>query len=400
MLHVTSKTLVHVITRLTPGGSSANTIDSAAAAVRAGYRTILATGPSGAEVDLGAVAERTGCRVVTIPALVRAPAPLRDPTALFQIYRLLRAERPDIVHTHTSKAGVLGRVAAFLAGAPVVIHTSHGHVFHGYYGRATTTSFVWLERFAARIADRLVFLTETEARDHRARRIGRPDRYVTIPSGVDVESLRRRAPTRPVARRELGWPAEAEVILGVGRLVPVKGFDLLVQALPAIRRARPAAELVLIGEGPERPRLQHLAEELSVLDAVTMPGARNDVCPYLAAADVLVAPSRNEGQGRALVEAMSLGLPVVGARVGGIPDVLDEGACGLLVPPEDPAAIARAVVSVLEDASLAARYRERGLPQAERFSLPVMETELLALYQRVLEAKRAGAPGEILASRD
>lgn len=381
-------TLVHLITRLSLGGSATNTIDSAAAAARAGYRTVLATGPDDGELGTDALPPDASVRLETIPALTRDPSPFRDLKALFQIFALLRHENPDIVHTHTSKAGFLGRLAAFAARVPVVIHTSHGHIFNGYYGRAATTGFVWLERFAARLTDRLVFLTEAEARDHRKLKIGRVGGYTIIPSGVDLEALRRRAPERTVARHRLGWPGQARVVLGVGRLVPVKGFDLLLRALPAIRRECPEARLVLVGEGPDHSKLERLANELAVGEWVEMAGAREDVSPYLAAADVLVAPSRNEGQGRTLVEAMALRLPVVGANVGGIPDVLNDGTCGLLVPPEDPDIIARAVLTILGDEELQARYRKRGVAQAELFSLPVMEAKLLALYREAGEARK------------
>lgn len=386
--HHVPATLVHLITRLSLGGSATNTIDSAAAAARAGYRTVLAAGPDDGELGTDDLPSRPRFRVETIPALTRDPSPFRDLKALCQIFALLRNEKPDIVHTHTSKAGFLGRLAAFAARVPVVIHTSHGHIFNGYYGRAATAGFVWLERFAARLTDRLVFLTEAEARDHLKLGIGNADRYTTIPSGVDLEGLRRRAPDRTRARHRLGWPGQARVVLGVGRLVPVKGFDLLLRALPAIRRECPEARLVLVGDGPERSELERLVDELAMGDWVEMAGAREDVSPYLAAADVLVAPSRNEGQGRTLVEAMALGLPVVGANVGGIPDVLNDGSCGLLVPPEDPEAIARAVLSILRDEELQARYHKRGVAQAELFSLPVMEAELLALYREVTEASK------------
>ena len=397
MRHNGSTTILHLITRLSLGGSASNTIDSAAAAARAGYRTILATGPSDGEVDIGELADGTGCRVETIPSLVRKPSPMRDLAALVHTFRLIRTEGADIVHTHTSKAGFIGRLAAFLAGVPVVIHTPHGHIFYGYHGKTLTTFFMLLERFAAHLTDYLVFLTEGEAREHRAHRIGRPEGHRTIPSGVDLERLRASAPSRSSARRQLGWPSESRVVLGVGRLVPIKGFDLLIKALPEMAKAEPNTRMVLVGDGPERSSLEELAAKLSVRERLTFAGACEDVSPYLAAADVLVAPSRNEGQGRVLVEAMSLGLPVVGTRVGGIPSVLKDGECGLLVHPESPGDIARAVVTLSKDGELRRQNRDKALQQAERFSLPVMESDLLALYRQAAaeNAVQKNVAGEI-----
>ncbi len=369
-----------------------NTLDSAAAAARAGYRTVVAAGPANGENRTQDGNERRGYELESVSGLTRSPSPLRDLLALGQLFQLFRRYRPDIVHTHTSKAGFLGRMAAFLAGVPVVIHTSHGHVFYGYYGREMTTLFVTLERFAARLTDYLVFLTDGEAEEHRELGIGRPESYVTIPSGIDLEALRARAPSRDGARRSLGWLTESGIVLGIGRLVPVKGFDLLVRAMPEILRAEPATRLVLVGDGPERRTLETLAARLGIEERVIFAGTSNEVSIYLAAADVLVAPSRNEGQGRVLVEAMSLGLAVVGTRVGGIPSVLRDGECGVLVPPESPEELARAVVTLLRDGDLRRSYGAEAVRQSERFSLKVMESELLALYRRASAEKAIEKP--------
>jgi glycosyltransferase involved in cell wall biosynthesis len=376
------QTIVHVITRLSLGGSAANTLDSAAAAARAGYRTIVAVGPVAGEVETTKNSDHRGYQLESIPSLVRNPSPFRDLRALFQIFQLIRCSRAEIVHTHTSKAGFLGRIAAVLAGVPVVIHTPHGHVFYGYYKRSVTKVILLLERCAASLTDYLVFLTAGEAREHHERAIGRPERSVTIPSGVDLETLRAGAPSRQAARRSLDWPDEACVVIGVGRLVPVKGFDLLVRAFSRVLDDEPKARLVLVGDGPERLSLERLAQATGISEGVTFVGTSEEVPRHLAASDILVAPSRNEGQGRVLVEAMALGLPVVGTRVGGIPDVLRDGECGLLVPPENPGELAQAILALARDGELRRSYGANALRQAERFSLRIMESQLLALYER------------------
>lgn len=383
------KTILHVITRLSLGGSAVNTLDSASAAARAGYRTIVAVGRPEGEIETPEIPASEGCRLELISGLKRNPSPLWDLLAWFQILRVIRRYRPDIVHTHTSKAGFLGRLAAFVAGTPVVIHTPHGHVFYAYHGRILTALFVLLERFAALVTDYLVFLTEGEAREHWARGIGRPEKAVTIPSGVDLEALTRCAPSREQARRWLGWSSGSRVVLGIGRLVRVKGFDLALRALAEALGREPALDLrlVLVGEGPEREALAGLAAELGIARQVCFVGASSEVPLYLAASDLLVAPSRNEGQGRALVEAMAMGLPVVATRVGGIPSVLRDGECGLLVPPESAGELARAILELSRDEERRRDYHAKGLPQCQRFSLPVMESELLALYRRALDEK-------------
>lgn len=380
-------TIVHLITRMSLGGTTSDMIDSALATSRVGCRTILAAGVAGGEISTVEAARARGCRVELIPELQREVSPVKDLLALRRIVGLLRRERVALLHTHTSKAGFLGRLAARLARTPAVVHTPHGHVFYGYYGRVLTALFIALERLAAPLADRVVVLTEREMQEHLERRIGRPGQFVVIPSGVDLDAVRAGALSREEARRRLGVPADGLLLVGVGRLVPVKGFDLLVRALPAIVREVPAARLLLVGEGPERAALEAEARGLGVAERLVLVGAHAEVVPFLSAADLLVAPSRNEGLGRALVEAMALGRPVVATRVGGIPAVVIDGETGRLVPPENPAALAGAVIELLGDGGLRHRMGEAGRRRAEQFSLEVMEARLLDLY-RALSAEK------------
>jgi glycosyltransferase involved in cell wall biosynthesis len=380
-------TLLHVITRLSLGGSARNTIDSAAAAVRAGYRTILATGPSGTEVDVTGTAHETGTEVVVIPSFRRQVSPIHDLRALVQTTGLIRREHAQIVHTHTSKAGFIGRMAAYLSRAPAIIHTPHGHIFHDYYGRTLTRFFILLERFAAKLSDRIVVLTDRGAEEHLARRIGRPHQYVTIPSGVDIQELRARAPARDPARKRLGWKKDGPYILGIGRFVPVKGFDTALAAMPDVLETLPETRLVLIGDGPEQTALERSARQMGFRDKLTIVDASEPIASYISAADVLVTPSRNEGMGRVIVEAMSLGLPAVATRVGGIPNVIEDGQSGSLVDPENPQALARALIDLLQDPRKRAAFGACGKKRAELFSLPRMESLLLQLYRDVLTEK-------------
>ena len=181
-----SMTALHLTTRLSLGGPSLNTIDSVVALDRTGWRTILAAGSVGAEISVVDQARSRGCKTVLLPALTREVSPAKDLQALWQIFRLIKRERVALVHTHTSKAGFVGRLAAWLARVPVIVHTPHGHVFYGYYGRGVTAFFVQLERLAARLTDRIVVLTERGIEEHLAQGIGRREQFRVIPSGVDL----------------------------------------------------------------------------------------------------------------------------------------------------------------------------------------------------------------------
>lgn len=379
--------VLHVITRLSLGGSSENTVASIVALQRAGYDVALAVSFRESDPPSLEDARRRGVRLLDVPALGREVAPLHDLRALRQLLRLITAERPHIVHTHTSKAGFVGRLAARLARVPAVIHQPHGHIFYGYYGPRKTALFAALERRAARWSDRIVTLTDRGIEEHLALGIGRRAQYVSVPSGVPTAALRAAAPARAAARARLGLEPAAYVVAGLGRLVPIKGFDLLVEALPRVAAAVPAARLVLVGDGPERGALEARAGALGVGARLTVTGAVADPVPWLAAADVLAAPSRNEGMGRAIVEAMALGLPVVGAAVGGIPAVVADGESGRLVPPGDPAALACALVELGRDEALRRALGAAALARAEAFSTAVADRKMCDLYAALVREK-------------
>jgi glycosyltransferase involved in cell wall biosynthesis len=382
-----SARVLHPITRLTLGGSSENTIASCVALNGAGYDCLLAT--SFRESDAASLtdARRRGCRVVDVPALGREIAPLADLTALAQLVQLIRRERPAIVHTHTSKAGFVGRLAAVLARAPAVIHQPHGHIFYGYYGPRRTAVFTALERRAARWTDRIITLTDRGTAEHLAHGIGRAEQYVTVPSGVPITELRAAAPPRGEARARLGLDADAMVIVGLGRLVPIKGFDLLVRALAIVVSQVPTARVLLVGEGAERAHLETIAASLGVAGRLRLTGETTEVAPYLAAADIVAVPSRNEGMGRVIVEAMALGRPVVATAVGGIPDVVTDGECGRLVEPEDVDALAAALIELGRDPALRRKLGGAAAQRAEAFSTVVAREKLLAVYAALLRQK-------------
>ena len=375
----------HVITRLTMGGSSENTVLTIEDLERAGYASTLVLGPE-SEPPVVEDARRRGCRIVEIDTLGREVHPLRDLAAVGQLWRRFRRARPAIVHTHTSKAGFVGRLAARLAGVPVIIHQPHGHIFYGYWGPRKTALFVMLERLAARWTDTIVTLTPREIDEHLERGIGRRAQYAVVPSGVPTLALREAAPARGAARARLGFGRDAFVIAGVGRLVPIKGFDLLVTALAEVAAHVPDAHVLLIGDGDDRPALERLAAGLGVAARLHITGATTDVMDALAAADVLAAPSRNEGMGRVLVEAMALGLPVVGTEVGGIPDVIVE-ECGRLVPPDDAPALAAALTELGVDHALRAKLGAAARPRAEAFSTTVAADAMRAIYDRLTRAR-------------
>jgi glycosyltransferase involved in cell wall biosynthesis len=374
--------ILHIITRMDVGGSSDDTLLLVTRMPRREFDSTLISGPTADPVPgLAECLTHAAVPWIQVPHLQRPMSVPRDLVALRDLRRRIRALRPDIVHTHSSKAGFVGRLAARMAGVPRIFYTPHGHVFHSYYGPPLTRMFIAMERIAARFTERIVVLTDAEAEQHLAVGVGRRGQFVKIPSGVDLPAVRAEAAGGSQVRRELGLCGNAPVIGAVARLVHVKGLRYLVEAMPAILRRCPAAHLVLAGDGDQRPALERLAGELGIADRVHLLGFRRDAAAVTAALNVFVLPSLNEGQGRVLVTAMALGVPIVATRVGGVPEVVEDGRQGLLVPAADADALGQAVTAVLAQPEYAAALGAAGRGRAPLFSSEVMLTRHAELYR-------------------
>lgn len=322
-----------------------------------------------------------------IPHLGRKIHPWNDLLAFSEIYREIRKGRYAIVHTHSSKAGILGRWAAWLAGVPIIVHTPHGHLFYGYYGWVLTRLFILLERLTARITHKVVTLTEQGIEEHVERHIGPREKFISIPSGVDLARFMEPRCDPVMARTQLGLSPLSPVVGSVGRFEPVKGYDILLRAAALLGARLPKVQWLLAGEGEEAFRLKRLAEELHIEDRVCFLGWQQDIPEVLAALDLFVLPSRNEGMGRVLVQAMAMGKPIVATRVGGVPEVLGEGEAGLLVSPDDPGALASAMAQLLTDRELARRMGEAGRRRAPAYSAEQMVANIESLYEELLMEK-------------
>ncbi len=372
--------ILHLITRMDRGGSAANTLACALAQQRAGHAVHLVMGPSTesamsaaerAAVEAGLETFRqAGGTVHELTNLLRRLG-ANDLRARRDIGALIRTLQPDVVHTHTSKAGALGRLAAW-GRVRAVVHTPHGHVFHGYFGPVMTRLFVMAERRLARRCHALVALTAAERDEHLARGVGTSEQWHVIPSGVPV---RRLAAAVARCRSETGEAPPIWQAVSVGRLVPIKGMDRLIRAWAYVQAEKPEARLAIVGDGPERANLQAMIDELG-LGNIELAGWRDPV-PYLASADRFVLLSRNEGMGRSVVEAMAAGLPCVVSEVCGLAELVDVSV-GATVAADDAPAVAQALMRPW-DAGIRVRARAR----ADDYAEEVMVARLEALYRNL-----------------
>ena len=330
-----------------------------------------------------------------IGSLRRDAAAARDLRALRDLTRHFRRFAPQICDTHLSKAGVLGRLAARLAGVPVRIHTFHVNIFEGYSWRPFERPlYLNLERFAARGSDRLICLSDELGAQLLRLGIGEPGQYRSITLGVDLAPFAADAAqihrARVQIRAELGLPADAPLVGIVARLAPVKSIKTALETAALLRKTRPDVHFVFVGEGPSRARLQQLARALKIENRAHFVGLRNDIARLNWAFDCVLLTSLQEGTPISIIENLAAARPVVATDVGGVSRLIEHETTGLLIPPRDAAAAARAITRVLTEPERARDWGERGRQKVRReWSLEQMLERHRALYREVWEEKCA-----------
>jgi glycosyltransferase involved in cell wall biosynthesis len=380
--------VLRVIARMNVGGPAYHVSLLSGRLDPARYETLLVSGRMGrAEGSFDRLAERYGARHLIVDALGPELRPLDDLRAVYRLARIVRGFRPDIVHTHTAKAGLVGRLAARLAAGrrPIVIHTYHGHVLSGYFGPLQTGVYRWLERAMGLVSTRLVAVSRAVADDLVRLRIAPARRFEIVPLGLDLERFLAVTPAAgdPV-RAELGLGDDDVLLATAGRLVPIKRLDVLLDAMARAVGEEPRLHLAVVGDGELREELERHAHELGLAAKVSFLGFRDDLDAIQAAADIAVLSSDNEGTPVALIEAAAAGTPAVASRVGGVPDVVAPG-CGLLVGAGDPGALAEAILVLARDRErrvelgAAAREHVRG-----RFSSQRLLADVDRLYRDLL----------------
>ncbi|MCM3871783.1 MAG: glycosyltransferase [Pyrinomonadaceae bacterium] len=423
--------LVRVIARLNVGGPARHVVWLTAGLQDADCHSLLVAGtvPPGEE-DMGYFATQNGVEPLLIPEMSREVS-FKDALTIWKLYRLFGRERPDIVHTHTAKAGTVGRVAgllyrwltpATLLGRPrqcLFVHTFHGHVFHSYYGPLKTRLFISIEKALARlVTDRIVVISEQQRREiHERFGVGRADQFVVIPLGLDVHEFSGWRNRRQLFRDELGSTSDELLVGIVGRLTEVKNHDLFLRAV-AILKDRLAEEksrlpqgsateqrvrsgrvrFVVLGDGNLRDKLEAQAQALGLAEDLIFAGNRRDPENFYAALDIVALTSLNEGTPLTLIEAMANARPVIATAVGGVVDLLGEPAAenqqgryavcprGLSAQSNDAVGVAAGLFHLIENSELRTELGNRGLEfVTSNYSRERLLDDIKALYKQLLE---------------
>jgi glycosyltransferase involved in cell wall biosynthesis len=386
--------IVHVITRLIIGGAQENTLLTVEGLHhRYGDEVTLITGPAeGPEGDLFDRASALGLKVELMPELVRAIRPRVDWTAYWKLRASIRRLKPEVVHTHSSKAGILGRAAAWDERVPAIVHTIHGLPFGPFETALKNRLYVELEKWAARRCHAIVGVCDAMATQALAAGVGRPEQYLTVYSGMDADAFLNPPRPRDEVRRELGLADDDVAFATVARLFELKGHDDILAIAQRVVADNPKVKFVWIGDGIWRERLTGEIERLGLRSSFTLTGlvppAR--IPELLQAVDAVIHPSLREGLARVLPQSLLVGRPVISYDVDGAREVVLPET-GILLEPRDLEGMAEGILRLASDAELRAAMGAEGRRRfAERFRHETMTSQLRSLYERLLGGVAAG----------
>lgn len=397
-------TVVHIITKLELGGAQQNTLFTVAHLDRDRYEPALIAGTAGLLVE--EARQLKGVRLFLVPALVREIRPWKDLAALFKIARILRTIKRNlrkksrnaagavIVHTHSSKAGILGRWAAWLAGIRCIVHTVHGFSFHQFQPRLTRAVYVLLERLTASITSSFILVSRANMEEGIRGEIFTPDKAVLIRSGIDISEYQSVQCDRMAVRASLGIANGSPLVGMIACFKPQKAPLDFIKAARLVLAEYPQAEFIMVGDGELRSRIEALADELTIADKVHLVGWRRNVPQIMHAIDLLVLTSLWEGLPRVLPQAMAAGVPVVASDVNGSREAVRDGVNGFLVQPHDVQDMARKILYVLTHPEEARVMGRNGKGMVQEFDIWKMLRQQEELYAHVSGSRVADHCGQ------
>jgi len=380
--------VAQIITRMIVGGAQENTLHTCQQLAKDPlYQVTLITGPSlGPEGDLlDSLEPNAGFEIVKLKHLRRGINPIRDLIAFFQLVRILRKNQFDLVHTHSSKAGILGRWAAWVARIPVRVHTIHGWGFHSYLNPLVQKFYIFLERWTAKITTRLIAVSSENIQKGLESKIGTQEKYLTIYSGISLSTFAQSQGPNSL-RDNFSLPPSKLIVATIGRLVEQKNPLLFVNIASTLLQQNPNLFFVMIGDGPLRKKVEKEIESLNIGNAFLLPGLRRDVPKWISLIDIFVLSSRWEGLPRALLQVMAAGKPVVASQTDGILEVLKNESNGILIENEDPKKWSQAIQDLVDNPK-----KREGIGRCakqsitDRFSDDKMVQDLKELFSKLLQ---------------
>jgi glycosyltransferase involved in cell wall biosynthesis len=368
--------VLQLITRLDKGGAPRIFLKLIRGLKAGGIDVVMAAGSSQQpEEEPRGFTQRLHIPYYQLSHLRREISPLHDALALLEIIALIRKEKPDLLHSHTTKAGILGRVAGWITRTKT-IHTPHGHLFYGYFGKGKERFYVLFEQLAARLCERIITISEDERSEYLHRGIGNAKKVVTVYNGIDT---RKFPGDGKKLKAELGIAQGVPIVGFVGRLEQVKGADRFVQAAKEIQAACPQAHFVMVGDGPMKEELMRMTQGTPGFNLV---GYREDIPDLMATFDLVMIPSLNDGFNLAAVEAMASSKPIVATAVGGLSEVVGEG--GILVRPDDTKGLAQETIRLINASDLRKKIGNKGRRRAETlFNWDTCLQKTIEIYHQV-----------------
>ncbi len=380
--------IIRIIDRLNIGGPAIHCVLLTAYLDPTQFESKLVMGMVGeCEGDMSYLAEKNHIVPLVIPQLGREISFFRDIFTLIKLCILLYREKPDIVHTHKSKAGVLGRLAAILMRVPIIVHTFHGHVFHHYFGKWKTLFFLKIERFFARFTHRIIVISQQQLQEINEKyKVGKREQFSIIPLGFDFSGLEKNCQYSGWLKKAFGI-SETEIVIGlVGRLTPVKNHQMLLKIAQNMKKNYPQLRFVIIGDGECRQQLQEEASRLD-LKNIVFTGWIQESAKIYSDLDIVVLTSHNEGTPVTLIEAMFCGKPIIATKVGGVIDLIENGTNGFLVQPGNISEFQNSLVALLDSEK---RYQlgQSGKEIAQKFAISRLTQDIKNLYIKLFEEKK------------
>lgn len=384
--------VMHIITRMIVGGAQENTLYNCIDLMKLhSDQVLLVTGPSrGAEGNLLHQSDHSHLDVHTVDSLIRSINPIQDSKALSQLKTLIKQWQPDVVHTHSAKAGLLGRSAGWSLRVPCVVHTVHGAPFHPFQNPVSRLFFIWCERWAARRCHHMISVADAMTDLMVNAGVARAEKFTTISSGMDVKPFAESAVHRESMRQQLGF-SEQDIVFGkIARLFHLKGHEYVVAAALETVKSVPHAKFLFVGDGLLMDSIKAKIRSTKLDGRFVFTGLvpPSEIPAYISAMDILVHASLREGLARALPQALIAGKPAISFDVDGAREVVINGATGCLVPAKDIAGLAKAMVLLGADRELRARYGAEGAKRfTEQFRHETMTERIREIYERVLNGE-------------